>query len=229
MASLTGTPTITSNGHAHPATNAGSSARAPKLAVRNRARVAGGAALVGLSALVGVALLGESRHEVLAVARQVEAGQVVVAQDFKVVRIPAEPGLRTVSASELPRILGRASGVALVPGGLLSPAQLTDKPTLPPGTMIVGAVLKPGQFPLGLRAGDSVRLVVLAIGGATTDPNGETATEAPVPVEASVTAVERVPDSAGATAVSLALVPEMAPAIAAAGAEGRLSVMRALP
>ena len=42
-------------------------------------------------------------------------------------------------------------------------------------------------------------------------------------------AVEKVPDSAGTMAVSLAVVPEMAPAVAAAGAQGYLSVMRELP
>jgi hypothetical protein len=44
-----------------------------------------------------------------------------------------------------------------------------------------------------------------------------------------VAAVEKVPDSAGTMAVSLAVVPEMAPAVAAAGAQGYLSVMRELP
>ena len=232
MASLTGTTPMTSNGQGKRVAPPFSPARAPRLAVRNRARVAGGAVLLGLSALVAVALYSNvgNRQPVLAVARPVAAGQTVAAADFKVVRVSADPGVRTVPAAELSRIVGQPAGVALSPGALLAPAQLTSGPALPPGSMVVGAVLKPGQFPLGLRAGDAVRLVLLpAAGSAAVDPSSEQGAKAPAAIRATVAAVEKVPDSAGTTAVSLAVLPEMGPAVAAAGAQGHLSVMRELP
>ena len=232
MASLTGTTPTTSNGQGRRVAPAFSPARAPRLAVRNRARIAGGAVLLGLSALVGMALFADvgNRRPVLAVARPVAAGQSVAAADLKVVRVSADPGVRTVPASDLSRVVGQPAGVALAPGALLAPAQLGSGPALPPGSMVVGAVLKPGQFPLGLRAGDAVRLVLLpAAGAAVADPATEQGGKASSTIRATVAAVEKVPDSAGTMAVSLAVVPEMAPAVAAAGAQGYLSVMREVP
>jgi hypothetical protein len=215
-----------------------SPAQAPRLAVRNRARVAGGAVVVGLAALVAVTLFTRvgDRRPVLAVIRPVAAGQTVVAADLKVVRVSTDPGVRTVAAAELSRVVGRVAGVALLPGGLLTPGQLASGPTLPPGSMVVGALLKPGQFPVGLRAGDPVRLVLLAASGtaagspANADPaQAGGGNKASAPIQATVAAVEKLPDSAGTTAVSLAVVPEMAAVVAAAGADGHLSVMRELP
>lgn len=233
MASLTGTTPMTSNGQGKKVAPPFSPARAPRLAVRNRARVAGGAVLLGLSALVAVALYSNvgNRQPVLAVARPVAAGQTVAAADFKVVRVSADPGVRTVPAADLSRVVGQPAGVALSPGALLAPAQLASGPALPPGSMVVGAVLKPGQFPLGLRAGDAVRLVLLPAAGsaAAVDPSSEQGGKADAVIRATVAAVEKVPDSAGTTAVSLAVLPEMGPAVAAAGAQGHLSVMRELP
>lgn len=233
MASLTGTTPATSNGHGRTGAPAFSLARAPRLAVRNRARMAGGAVLLGVSALAAVALYADvgDRRPVLAVARPVAAGQMVAAADFKVVRVSADPGVRTVPASDLSRVVGRPAGVTLAPGALLAPTQLASGPTLPPGSMVVGALLKPGQFPLGLRAGDAVRLVLLPANGSAVavDPATGQGGEGSAAIRATVAAVEKVPDSAGTTAVSLAVVPEMAAAVAAAGAEGHLSVMRELP
>ncbi|MCA1833905.1 MAG: SAF domain-containing protein [Actinobacteria bacterium] len=232
MASLTGTTPTTSNGQGRKIAPAFSPARAPRLAVRNRARVAGGAILLCLSALVGMGLFADvgNRRPVLAVARPVAAGQTLAAADLKVVRVSADPGVRTVPASDLSRLIGQPAGVALAPGALLAPAQLGSGPALPPGSMVVGAVLKPGQFPLGLRAGDTVRLVLLpAAGAVAADPATEQGGKASSAIRATVAAFEKVPDSAGTMAVSLAVVPEMAPAVAAAGAQGYLSVMRELP
>jgi len=81
-----------------------------------------------------------------------------------------------------------------------------------------------------LRAGDTVRLVLLPAAGAAVvaEPSTEQGGKASSAIRATVAAVEKVPDSAGTMAVSLAVVPEMAPAVAAAGAQGYLSVMREL-
>jgi len=196
---------------------------------RGRGRLAAGIAVLGLSALAAMALYGNvgDRQPVLAVARPVAAGQAIGGADLRVVRVAADPGVGTVSASQRSRIVGRTAGVALTPGALLAPAQLAEGPTLPPGSVVVGALLKPGQFPLGLHPGDAVLVMPLASPAQAGLISGQ-ASDAAKPIRATVAGVEKLPDSGGATSVSLAVVPELAPTVAAAGAEGRLSVMREL-
>jgi hypothetical protein len=198
------------------------------LAARHRTRIVAGAALLAFSALAAVVLYGSvgDRQPVLAVARPVAAGQTLTAKDFRVVNVSAEPGVRTVPAAQQARLVGRTATIALTPGALLSPAQVGDGPVLPAGSVIVGAILKPGHFPLGLRTGDSVLLVPLrGAGGSASDPS-PAGQELASPIGSTVAAIERLADSGGASAISLAVDPDVAPTVAAAGAEGRLSVIR---
>lgn len=230
MPSPTLAPPAISNGQGRKLTAALPTALASRGSGRGRGRLAAGVAVLGVSALAAVALYGSvgDRQPVLAVARPVAAGQAIAAPDLTVVRVAADPGVRTIPASQRSRIVGRSAGVALAPGALLAPAQLADGPTLPPGSVVVGALLKPGQFPLGLRPGDSV-LVVPLVPATQVALLGGPAADAAKPIRATVAAVEKVSDAGGSTTVSLAVVSELAPTVAAAGAEGRLSVMRELP
>src|SRR5581483_7392665 len=121
--------------------------RAP--AHRNQSRVAMGAFLIvafSLAFAVSFSRAGD-RQAVLAVARPVAAGQVITAADVTEVRISADPGLHPVPASDRSRIVGRTAGVALTPGTLVTPAQVASGPSVPAGQAVVGAALKPGQFP----------------------------------------------------------------------------------
>lgn len=230
MPSPTIAPPATMNGQGRKLASPLPAALASRGLGRGRGRVAAGVAVLGLSALAAMALYGNvgDRQPVLAVARPVAVGQVIAAADLTVVRVAADPGVRRIPAAQRSRIVGRTAGVALTPGGLLAPAQLADGPTLPPGSVVVGALLKPGQFPTGLHQGDSVLVVPL---GSTTPVAmlGGQASDAAKPIRAVVAGVENVRDGGGTTTVSLAVVPELAPTVAAAGAEGRLSVMRELP
>lgn len=229
MPTTTAPPSATSNGHGLRLPPPGA-ARSPRLAARHRTRAVAGGALLAFSALAAVVLYGSvgDRQPVLAVARPVAAGQTINAQDIRVVNVSADPGVRTVPAADRTRLVGRTATVALAPGALLSPSQVGDGPVLPAGSVIVGAVLKPGYFPLGLRTGDSVLVVALrSVGGSAGVSDAEQVLASPV--KSTVAAIERLADSGGASAVSLACDPDIAPVVAAAGAEGRLSVILQLP
>lgn len=230
MPSPTLTPPATSNGQGRKLSAALPDALASRNLGRGRGRLAAGVAVLGVSALAAVALYGNvgDRRPVLALARPVGAGQAITSADLTVVHVATDPGVRTIPASQRNHIVGRTAGVALTPGGLLVPAQLADGPTLPPGSVVVGALLKPGQFPLGLAPGDSVLVVPLASSTQAALLGGQ-GSDAAKPIRAIVAGVEKLRDQGGTSSVSLAVVPELAPTIAAAGADGRLSVMQELP
>jgi hypothetical protein len=179
---------------------------------RSRTRIAGGVALLVASTLFAVLVYGNlgERAPVLAAAREVRAGEVVQDGDLKVVRVAAEHGVGVVAASRRSDVVGRRATSRLVPGSLLAPGALTSEPPVPAGTTVIGAVVKPGQYPLGLREGD--RVLVLVTGSGTERAGG---------VEAVIVSVSTKSGPDG-TAISLAVPPVDAPALARAGAEGRL-------
>jgi Flp pilus assembly protein CpaB len=185
--------------------------------------------LIGSLVLVASALaagllyanLGD-RQPVLAVARAVEAGQVVEAGDLRQILVAPVPGVRMVPASSRRAMVGRTASVRLLPGSLLNPAQLTTGPLVDPDRAVVGALLKPGQFPVGLRVGDDVLAVVLAPEGAPVDD-----TALPVPPRARVAAIEQSAEPGAGLAISLAVEPGDATLLATAGARGRLTLVLA--
>jgi hypothetical protein len=87
---------------------------------------------------------------------------------------------------------------------------------------LVGAILKPGQFPLGLAPGDTVALVAAPASGAGVVVAADSAAEPPT---ATVVAVDRAADATGNTTVSLQLPANTASLIAGAGAAGRLNLV----
>src|SRR3546814_17819433 len=52
------------------------------------------------------------------------------------------------------------SSVRLLPGSLVTAGALSDGPPRAPGTSVIGALVRSGQYPLGLRSGDAVLVVV---------------------------------------------------------------------
>lgn len=183
-----------------------------QVTARNRGRIAAGVFVVALAGLLAVLVYGNvgQRHTVLAVARTVDPGQVISDADLTVVRVAADPNVHTVASSQRSSIVGQRATVRLLPGSLLTPDSVTRGNGLAEGLSVVGAVVKPGQYPLGLRSGDQVRVVI--IGG----PSGDR------PVDATIVNVASSGGSDG-TAISLGVPEEAATRVAAApGAEGRL-------
>jgi len=192
---------------------------------RNSTRIAIGVIVLVLSLLGAMVLFSSAtdRVTVIGVARDVPAGHVISKGDLREVSISGGDGLSTISASDARRVVGRTAAVTLTAGSLVTPRQLTDGPNLPDGTVIAGAVLKPGQYPVGLATGDSVEVVE------TTAPD---ATGAGQPLSRGVATVVDLhagSDGQSLLAVSLAIPPKDAAAISSAGAAGRLSVVVTSP
>ena len=194
---------------------------------RDRSRVAAGALVLVVCMLAAVLIYGRvgDRRDVLAMARTVEVGQIVQPTDLRIARVSSEPGVHLVPATDRSRVVGRPAAVRLLAGSIMSPDQIGEAAGLPAGTALVGAVLKPGQFPLGLAAGDLVGLVVSVstgetAGGGNADPTIQTA-----PPLATVVNVQAAADATGNTAASLQVPVAIAPAIAEAGAAGRLNLV----
>ena len=186
--------------------------------VRNRGRMAAGVALLAASALLAVLVYGNlgERTGVLVAATRVDAGDVIDDADVRVVRLAADQGLATLPASRRAAIVGRRAAVGLVPGALISDASVAEGPTLPSGTVVIGAVLRPGQYPIGLRQGDQVLVLVDASDEAGRDDRS---------VDAVIVSVSTRSGPEG-TAVALAVPKASAPSLARAGAAGRLLIVQ---
>lgn len=200
---------------------------APVARRRSPAWVAGGVLLVLLCALafaVGQTRLG-ARQAVLVVARDVPAGQVVTDSDLAVARLSVDAGLRLIPASARGSVIGRPAAVPLVAGTLLSEAELGVASAVPPGQAVIGVPLKPGQFPPGLAPGARVQVADTGTDSATA---GQPATQDGIEtVPAVVVGVSAPAADSGdpTTVVALQLAADRAPALAAAGAAGRVVVV----
>lgn len=198
-------------------------ARSPR--TRSTARIAIGVLVVALSAL-GAAVLFSSaadRVTVIGVARDVPIGRKITEEDLREVSIAGGSGLQSIPADDAATVIGRTASVQLIGGSLLNPGQLADGPSLPEGTVIVGAVLKGGQYPVGLSIGDTVDVVE------TTSPDASGVGEPVVRGRATVTNIAEPDDGQSQLLVSLAVPSDAATAVSSAGAAGRISLVVTAP
>lgn len=198
-------------------------ARSPRS--RSTARIAIGVLVIALSAL-GAAVLFSSaadRVTVIGVARDVPIGQKITEEDLREVSIAGGSGLQSIPADDAATVIGRTASVQLIGGSLLNPGQLADGPSLPEGTVIAGAVLKGGQYPVGLSIGDTVDVVE------TTSPDASGVGEPVVRGRATVTDIAEPDDGQSQLLVSLAVPSDAATAVSSAGAAGRISLVVTAP
>lgn len=95
----------------------------------------------------------------LAVAREVPVGRELTVDDVISVQVAGGQGLSPVPASKRDEVLGKRATVALVPGTLLTMAQLTDEPMLGPGQQQIAIGLRTAEVPAKeLHPGDKVLL-----------------------------------------------------------------------
>lgn len=186
---------------------------------RHRGRIGAGAVLLTISAILAVLVYGNlgDRRAVLAASAEIRPGQMIEESDVKVVRVAADPDVATVPASRRADIVGKRAAVGLTPGSLLAPESVTAGPGIPAGSTIIGAVVKPGQYPIGLREGDEI--VVLVVSEGSENSSG---------VEAVIVSVSSRSGPEG-TAIALAVPSANASALARAGAQGRLILTRPVP
>lgn len=101
-----------------------------------------------------------SKVPALAVAATVERGEVIDAEDLRVVYVASDDPLARLDESQTARVVGRVALVDLEAGTLVTPALVADAAALQPGDGVVGLALDPGQYPaLALAPGDRVNVV----------------------------------------------------------------------
>ncbi len=189
---------------------------------RNRSRIGLGVVVIALSVLGAVTLInrGAERAAALALARDVPAGAVLSADDLITVDLPLDTGVPTVAADDAHMIVGQAASVTLLEGTLLNPSHLSATARVPDGMALLGALLDPGQYPVGLREGDVVRLISsvpssdLTAGSTIEDLGTAEVVEMAEPIT-----------GPGALVVSLLVPDAQAGRVSTAGAEGRISLV----
>jgi hypothetical protein len=185
-----------------------------------------GLLLVLFSATTVAVLLSRAGHRtpVLVMVRTVPTGASITSRDVAEAGVAADPSVHAIPASDLGRVIGRVAAVTLVRGTLVTNAELASGPPVAAGSSVVGLDVKPGFAPAGLRSGAVVRLVL-------SQPDATSSAPVPVPVgppvlakRASVFDVASTPDGQ-AQIVSVVVDDELAPAVAAAGARGEVSII----
>lgn len=175
-----------------------------------------------LAFAVGWTRLG-ARQAVLALARDVQIGDVIDDGDLVVARISIDPALHPIPAASRGAVVGRQVAVRLLAGTLLTDAELGTPSTLPPDQAVIGIALKPGQFPPGLQAGARVLVVDTGADAAA----GQSAAGEVERAPATVVGVTQPAVGTGdpSTLVAFQVDAQRAPGLAAAGAAGRVVVV----
>jgi hypothetical protein len=121
-----------------------------------------GVLLTGLAALGFVLFNAASvqRSPVLALATEVQRGQVLEVEDLQVVHVGTDDVLALTPADRSDLLVGRAAVTDLATGTLLTTDHVAAGATLTPGAGVVGLALAPGQYPTPrLAIGDLVTVV----------------------------------------------------------------------
>jgi hypothetical protein len=200
---------------------------------RNGALIAAGVLLMvgcGLIAAV-LQMRATSKTAVLAVAHQVPAGQVVRSSDLATVEIAGGSGLSAIAARDRAAVVGKTAAVSLMPGTLLARNQLALETSVSKGKVVIGLALKAGQMPTPhLKAGDDVLVVAtgpaaqLAAGASGAAANGEPQ-GAVLVRRARVFGVDGGSRTGDNTSVSILIDEADAPAVAAAGSAGQVTLV----
>ena len=122
--------------------------------------VVGGGLVVGLL----VQSAGD-RTSVLAAARAIAPGQVITEADLRAVDVGVEGQVSLVPASDRDAVVGQVAVVGIPEGALFAAGQLAPDGGLEAGSVVVGALLGPGELPVPtLRPGDVLELVAVSGG-----------------------------------------------------------------
>ncbi|MGH8994449.1 MAG: SAF domain-containing protein [Acidimicrobiales bacterium] len=191
--------------------------------------------VIGVLLVIGCALaftdaslhLG-SREEVLVVAQPLAAGQMLTTGDLQAVRVSTGSGLQAVSVAEESSVVGRNVAVPLVPGALLTRAEVGAASAVGSGSDVVAVGLKPGAYPPDLAPGDQVQVVPVSSSSSGTSSGGGTAGDTSgSPLSATVLAVEAASaESNSPTVFSLQVSKGNADEVAELAAAGQASLIQ---
>lgn len=200
-------------------------AKAPAIAPTKTRRRSGllpaGVALVVVGALGAAYLtqvLGDTAR-VVAVARDVQPGEVIERADLTVADVSTDPVLDPVPASRLTELVGQRAAVALTAGSLLTDAAVTEQVLPAAGQSLVGVALTVAQRPAEpLQAGDRIRIVD------TPASQGEPPASTPQTIPGVVVSTA-VPDDNGQMIVNVTVPSGQAADLAARVATGRIALI----
>ena len=182
-------------------------ARGFRPASRRRVRIAFGvfvsALAVGGNLLVYSSLDGKA--EVLQIVRDIPAGEVVSADDLRVVSVDVDATVPTVAPDDIGRVVNRYARVHIAAGTLMVDVLVQPTPLVALGQGVVAVEIRPTQLPAGLRERSRVMLVVVNRDGSQG-----------VVTEGRVVARGEQSSSESVTALSVEVRQEDAAAIAAA-------------
>ena len=128
--------------------------------------------LAGVLGTLAIVQQAGQRTPVLVMARSVQAGQVIGADDVRVAELGIAPGVATLGVAERARVVGRRAVVPLEQGQVLGPSVVADGPALGAEMVAMSLALAPEHAAAGqLRAGD--RVAVVASGKSDQPSSGE--------------------------------------------------------
>ncbi|MFI1177542.1 SAF domain-containing protein [Streptomyces melanogenes] len=182
------------------------------------------AVVAGLGAAAAVTSASD-RTKVIAIARDVPAGQALTAADLRVAEVSADAALSPVPASQKAPLVGRRPAVDLRQGGLLTASQLAGGSGLGDDKQQVGVQVKRGQAPAGtLAPGDKVLAVTTPAQGEQS--SGKASAEAPPSTVSAVVVTVSRPDASGNVVVNLAVAVTDGPLLATRASQGRIAIVR---
>jgi hypothetical protein len=182
-----------------------------------------GVLVVAVCALVFAAgwLRAGNRQPVLALARNVAAGQLLSASDLQVVRVSVAGPVSLVPVAQEATVVGRPAAGPLPAGAVLTPADVGQAGPAA-GQADLGVAVKAGQYPPDLSPGQTVD--VLATPAAASDASTQSTSAPALPVGQAVVLGVSVNAGSGATVVELALSQNAVPQVAAAAAAGQIAL-----
>ncbi|MEV0939212.1 SAF domain-containing protein [Micromonospora wenchangensis] len=173
-------------------------------------------ALGGLGAAFAVTSV-RATGSYLAIARPVEVGRILTADDLVSVQVSGGAGLSPVPTKKRDEVVGKRAAVSLVPGSLLTMAQLTDAPLLGQGQQQIALGLEPSKVPARkLHPGDKVLLV------STPDEDSD---NSPSSTRFTATVIDTLTPENDDVVIYLALAVRDVPAVVALAAQERIALV----
>jgi hypothetical protein len=164
--------------------------------------------------------------EVLAVARDVQVGTTITADDLTVANVPSDPNLLPIPAAQQSEVVGMVAQVPLTRGELLTRAQVGTGTGLTAGEVLVALPLREGQFPArGLTPGQQVLIVPTPGATGSTSQTIATSATSERPTEATVSEVGPANPITQVTVVDVRVRDADGPAVAQLASTGSLALI----
>lgn len=183
--------------------------------------IGAGVGLLALGGLTSAWLVTATGNTiaVVAVAQDVQRGEVIDRADLTIVNVRADPALDVVPQARLAEVVGTNAVVGLFAGSLLTSEATTDQLVPADGLSLVGVALTTAQMPAEpLLPGDPVRVVDTPPSQAD-PPAGN-----PDTISGEVASVNG-PDDVGLTTVDVLVPTGQAAGLAARVATGRVALV----